>query len=35
MSGWEQVGTFVVPARWPADYDATATGGVYLAARRG
>ena len=35
MSGWDQEGSFVVPARWPADYDATVTGGVYLAARRG
>ncbi len=35
MSGLEQVGTFAAPARWPADYDATVTGGFALVARRG
>ncbi len=35
MSGLKQVGAFVVPARWPEDYGAAVTGGVYLAARRG
>jgi bifunctional DNA-binding transcriptional regulator/antitoxin component of YhaV-PrlF toxin-antitoxin module len=35
MSGLKQVGTFVIPARWREDYEATVTDGVYFAVRRG
>ena len=35
MSGLNRAGAFVVPARWPKDYGATVTDGVYFAVRRG